>query len=141
MDRIVNPEMEIPDDAAEIHGITDGLIRRVHAPTLRLLAPRLIRLLQDRPVIAWNTSFMRRALPPVARYVPARWHCLMERFTRVTWPKDPDPAYASLAYAGEWAGIRIDKYHPTPQKARAVRTIWRRMRKEYPWLKHRQNYR
>src|SRR5688572_8003369 len=51
---LVNPEMEIPKEVIEIHGITNEKVK--DAPTFSQLAPTLIAFIQDSDLAGYNSN-------------------------------------------------------------------------------------
>jgi DNA polymerase-3 subunit epsilon len=55
---LVDPEIRIPRDAMEVHGITDAMVRG--APRARPVLRAFVDFVGDRPLMAHNASFDRR---------------------------------------------------------------------------------
>ncbi|MFN5417586.1 MAG: exonuclease domain-containing protein [Flavobacteriia bacterium] len=51
---LVNPEMEIPQEVIEIHGITNDKVK--DAPTFKELAPKLIDFIKDADLAGYNSN-------------------------------------------------------------------------------------
>ena len=51
---LVNPEIPIPEQAARIHGITDGDV--TDKPTFKELAPEIVSLLKDSDLAGYNSN-------------------------------------------------------------------------------------
>jgi DNA polymerase III subunit epsilon len=85
LDTLVRPGQSIPFDATSIHGITDLMVSK--APTFAELTPRLVEILTNRTVIAYNAAFDRRMLAQTACQNDVRlplltWECAMERYAQ-----------------------------------------------------------
>jgi DNA polymerase-3 subunit epsilon len=85
LDTLVKPGHAIPFDATAIHGITNLMVGK--APTFAELSPRLIEILANRTVIAYNAPFDRRMLDQTARQCSVRlplltWECAMQRYAQ-----------------------------------------------------------
>lgn len=90
LDTRVNPGVPIPDEAIEIHGISDADVR--DCPTFADLWPRLRDLLADRRIVIYNADFDTRILLAEAdRYymttapVPRRQLTIPDRPGRRHW--------------------------------------------------------
>ncbi|MEU7095905.1 3'-5' exonuclease [Kitasatospora aureofaciens] len=55
LDTLVDPQMPIPPDATDIHGITDEMV--AGKPTFGQLLDRLSQILAGRRVLIWNAAF------------------------------------------------------------------------------------
>jgi len=55
LDTLINPEQIISDDATEIHGITNQMVR--NAPTYNEVAPLIHAAIHRRPWLVYNLSF------------------------------------------------------------------------------------
>lgn len=82
-DTLINPAIPIPDQATNVHGITDLMV--AGAPIWPEVAERLIDLIEDRPVCIYNARY---DVPLINRLnvdhgipeIHADWQCAMLAF-------------------------------------------------------------
>lgn len=83
----------VPEDAAEIHGITTQILQSQAAPPFAEVYPRLVEVTLGKVIVCYNASFDRGVL----RYACERagvalllndWQCAMEQYA---------------AYVGDWS--------------------------------------
>lgn len=85
LEALIKPTQRIPLlEVSAIHGITDEMVK--DAPTFADLYPRLVGLLGDNAVIAYNAGFDRRMLKQsaakygLAEITAGHWMCAMEAY-------------------------------------------------------------
>lgn len=106
-DSLVRPDCHIPEDATDIHGISDEDV--AGAPTWPQIHHQVCELLQNKPVIAYNIEFDRRMLyQTYKRYNikdfeanESKWICLMKNYAIFTRRR----RYVRLSYACEERGV------------------------------------
>ncbi len=54
---ILNPEMEIPEAASSIHGITNSIIQEKKCPTFKQIAKSLYAFIKDCDIIGFNNGY------------------------------------------------------------------------------------
>lgn len=90
LDSLVKPVRGIPNDAARIHGITDGMVQ--DAPLWPSLMPKIDALIRGRNIIVYNATYDRsmfhrsseaHGLPKTEWKDIAAWHCAMLPFSEI----------------------------------------------------------
>lgn len=85
----VKPVLPIPEEATDIHGITDQMVK--DAPTWKDLVPQLAPLIRGRDLVVYNAVYDRKmmhqsgerhGLEKVDWKTVARWHCAMEMYAQ-----------------------------------------------------------
>lgn len=97
LDTLINPRVPIPEDASDVHGITDADVRT--APTWPEVLPALVTALSGRRVVIYNAEFEADVM--------------LTEMNRYQWQQDPDrrPRYAGELHplAAEWVdGLRTE---------------------------------
>lgn len=92
MDTLVRPRRLIPPDATAIHGITNAMV--TNAPLFEVIRGRLLDVLTDKTVVAYNAAFDRRVLSQTARATDQlmpllTWECAMERYAEFVGQRSP----------------------------------------------------
>ncbi|AZZ94702.1 3'-5' exonuclease [Hahella sp. KA22] len=116
-DQLVRPLNPVPDEATDIHGITnDSLASKPNFPDVYLA---LRRVISGKTVVAYNASFDNRLLMQTcAAYglpmIEADWQCAMDAYSR--YRKEPDAKRGgyrrqSLAKAAKQMGIEVYGAH------------------------------
>jgi DNA polymerase-3 subunit epsilon len=91
VDELVRPSRPIPDEATQVHGITDEDVE--DAPTLADLEPELEEVLLSNPVAIYNVDFDCRILRQSAT---SGW--------LLDWPIDPSSVLCVMELAARWHG-------------------------------------
>ena len=72
LDSLVNPQVPIPEEATDIHGITDAMVK--DAPTFSDLLLPLTEAFHGRKIVVYNRNFDKRRLAvELDRHYSARW--------------------------------------------------------------------
>jgi DNA polymerase III subunit epsilon len=105
LNTLIKPTIPIPEDAAEIHGITDEMVAT--APSFPDVSPRIVEVLNDKRILIYNAEFDIKILNycchlhklPILK-LQKRSECLME------W---------AAQWGGDWSYYYKDyKYFPLP---------------------------
>jgi DNA polymerase III epsilon subunit-like protein len=134
LDTLVRPRRPIPADATAIHGITNAMV--ADAPRFVDLVERLVQVIADRTVIAYNAAFDRRMVAQTARasevrMPPWRWECAMERYAEYVGQRSSRRSgyvWQSLPRGSQYRG----KKHQAIDDCLATLDVIRRMAQPVP---------
>lgn len=108
LDTLVNPEIEIPEGARRIHGISN--LDVIDSPTIANIWPDLAAAIENRLVLCYNVNYDRPLLENEAargglQPIDAVWQCVMLRYA---------------AYVGEpgFGGYRYQKLPSAGHRAK-----------------------
>lgn len=137
LDTLLKPTKPIPADATRIHGITNGQVAT--APTMALVYPRILNVLQGRDVIIYNADYDRRLLHQSSRAhglsvlwdsVVGSWTCAMLAYAE--YHGEWNPYYRSykwqkLGVACQQQGISVVDAHSALADCRMTLALVRRL--------------
>jgi DNA polymerase III epsilon subunit-like protein len=119
-DSLINPQIPIPSEVTEIHGITDSMV--LNAPTFAVIEEGLRNLLlADGTVVIYNADFDKRFFPS-GFWDGLRVLCAMERYAIAAGRRRRLTA-AAKAVGHAWTG----KSHRAVADAQALRAVWQWM--------------
>ena len=114
---LVDPGRPIPWQATRVHGITDAMVRG--RPTLRVLMPRILEVVESQQVVIYNASFDAPFFPG-SLHQASRVDCAMRQFAEALgggWRK-LDVAASHVGH--HWTGSA----HRALADALACRSVW-----------------
>ncbi|MCC7451680.1 MAG: 3'-5' exonuclease [Anaerolineae bacterium] len=137
LDTLLKPTKPIPPDATRIHGITNGQV--VAAPSLVMVYPRILNILQGRDVIIYNAEYDRRLLHQSSRAhglnvlwdsVVSGWTCAMLAYAEHHGEWNPyyhSYKWQKLGAACQQQGIRVVDAHSALADCRMTLALVRRL--------------
>lgn len=114
---LVRPLGPVSEEARRVHGITDEALAA--APTWPEVYARLVPLIGDRELVAWNAAFDRRVLQRSSTlhsltFPELPWHCAMDAGAPI-WGEYSEYhdsfRWVSLDWACLLEGVRLDVRH------------------------------
>lgn len=108
---LVKPVNGIPDDAVAVHKITNEMV--AHAPIFPEIAPRMLKAIAGKTVIAWNAVYDRKMLHKSAE---------ASQIDKIDWKELNNWICAMEAYAefkGDW-----DNYHQSYRWHKLNNAAW-----------------
>jgi len=117
-DSLINPGIRIPREAADIHGISDAMVRS--KPRFEEVVPQLLKLVSGRELVIYNAAYDIQFFPNKLSNAQ-RIHCAMKSFSQAIgqsrWVKLSD---AAQRVGHVWEGAA----HRALADAQACRSVW-----------------
>jgi DNA polymerase III epsilon subunit-like protein len=127
-DSLINPGTRIPPEAANIHGISDAMVRS--KPRFEEILPQLLKLVSGREVVIYNAAFDIQFFPNKLSNAQ-RIHCAMKSFSQAVGQR----RWVRLSDAAERVGhVWEGAAHRALADAQACRSVWE-------WLERQNNVR
>lgn len=116
---LINPEIEIPEDSTEIHGITDDMVK--DSPTWSEVMPKFIEFIEELPLLAHNAKFdlgflMFNLQKSKQAYKNNEVYCSCQ-YSRRALPQMPNHKLKTLV---DELGITLENHHRAEDDALAA---------------------